>query len=483
MSIKKYYDKVKNLPLPVKASVAFLICNFLQRGISTLTTPIFTRLLSTEQYGYYSIFVSWLDIVSVFATLKLSGGVFTQAVVKFDDECEKMTSSVAGLGTSLTLLLCLLYFPLRRFVNPLMGLNTFTMLCVFSGVWACFVFELWATRQRIDYRYKPLVAMTIFTSIAKPVISIIAIILTENYKAEARIGTIVGVEIVSYIGLFVMFQIKGKSFYDAFYWKYFLSLNIPLIPHYLSRTILNQCDRLMIEKMTGFSNAGIYSLAYSLAWMLNLLTSSILNVFNPWMYKRIKDNERNKIGPVSYMLLLLIAVCILCFNSVAPEIVRIFAPPQYYEAIWIIPPVAASVYFLFMYSLFANFEFYFEKSKYMTMVSTFGGVANVILNYIFIRKYGYIAAGYTTLLCYAVFAWSHYLVMKVILRDSLDNEKVYDVKTIVCISAIFLALNFVLTSMYGNILVRYGFLSVLFIVMIANRAKVISLISEMKKEK
>ena len=42
-----------------KAALWFTICGFVQKGISFITVPIFTRLLTTEQYGVVSIFYSW----------------------------------------------------------------------------------------------------------------------------------------------------------------------------------------------------------------------------------------------------------------------------------------------------------------------------------------------------------------------------------------------------------------------------------------
>ena len=76
--MSKLMNKYKSLPVQVRASFWFLICAFLQRGISTITTPIFTRLLSTAEYGQYSVFNSWLGIITVLVTLNLYSGVYTQ---------------------------------------------------------------------------------------------------------------------------------------------------------------------------------------------------------------------------------------------------------------------------------------------------------------------------------------------------------------------------------------------------------------------
>ena len=74
--LNRIKSKYNSIPIQVKASIWFLICSFLQKGISMLTTPIFTRILSTSEYGQYNVFNSWLGIVTVFVSMSLSGGVF-----------------------------------------------------------------------------------------------------------------------------------------------------------------------------------------------------------------------------------------------------------------------------------------------------------------------------------------------------------------------------------------------------------------------
>ena len=96
-TIKKFIVKYRGLPVPVKASFWFLISAFLQKGISVISTPIFTRLLSTAEYGQYNVFNSWLGIVTVFVTLQLYSGVFTQGMVKFEDRKYQYASSLQGL--------------------------------------------------------------------------------------------------------------------------------------------------------------------------------------------------------------------------------------------------------------------------------------------------------------------------------------------------------------------------------------------------
>lgn len=480
--IKSFLDKYKNLSLPVKASVAFVLCSFFQRGISTITTPIFTRLLTTEEFGYYTIFNSWLEIVGVFSTLKLSGSVFTQALVKFDGRRDELTSSTASLGTVVTLIVLGIYLLFRGFFNELMDTTTMIMVCIFLASWSTLMFELWAVQLRVQYKYKPLVALTIISSVLKPVAGICAILCTDHYKAEARIISLVAVEIVVYSWLFVLFLKRSRTFFNKDLWKYSLSLNIPLIPHYLTRVILNQSDRLMIKEMVSYDAAGIYGLAHSLAWLLTLITSSLMNTLNPWFFQKIKDNDTKRIGSVSYAVIALVGACGLAVTAVSPEIVRIFAPKEYYEAIWAIPPLVASVFFMFIYNIFAVFEYYFEKSSFLMIASTVGGVLNIILNYFFIKQFGYIAAGYTTLGCYIFYAIAHYICMNLIIRKQLNNAKIFGLMILIVISVLYMVLSGAIMLTYNYWYIRYAVIVIGCLAAILNKKFIINILKEIRSK-
>ena len=103
--IKKIILKYKTLPTQVKGSLWFMFSGFLTRGISFLTVPIFTRILTTQEYGQISVFNSWYDIASVVLTLNLFYGVYFQGLVKFEDKKDEFSSSLQGL----TLTMCIVW--------------------------------------------------------------------------------------------------------------------------------------------------------------------------------------------------------------------------------------------------------------------------------------------------------------------------------------------------------------------------------------
>ncbi|WP_261805480.1 lipopolysaccharide biosynthesis protein [Lapidilactobacillus luobeiensis] len=472
IKIKKYIIKYNSLPTPIKASFWFLICAFLQRGISVITTPIFTRLLTTAEYGEYNVFNSWMGIVSVFVTVNLFSGVFTQGLVKFEDKKNQFASSLQGLCLTLCVVWTVIYLLFHNFWNQLFTLTTVQMLAMLCMIWATAVFNFWSVYERVDFKYKRLVIVSVAVSLSKPVLGVIFVLLAKD-KVTARILGLALVELIAYTWMFISQIRRGKRFFDKKFWLYALAFNLPLIPHYLSMTVLNSSDRIMINSMVGPDAAGIYSLAYSVSQIMTIFNISLMQTIEPWLYKKIKSRRIGDMALIAYPTFGLIAAVNIILIALAPEIVSIFAPASYYDAIWVIPPVAMSVYFTFAYTFFAVFEFYYEKTKYIAAATTFGAILNIVLNYIFIPIFGYYAAGYTTLVCFIIFAIYHFYFMKKICKTEFDGASPYSTKILLIITGIFMLLGFSLLLTYRNVILRYGIILILCVALFVKRKELI----------
>ena len=455
MIISKVSKNYRQLSSPVKSAFWFTICSFLQHGISVITTPIWTRLFSAEDFGKYSIFISWKSILAVFITFNLTAGVFTRGLLKYEEHQDDFVSSMEGLLSCITFFYLALYFLFRTFWNDFFELDTTLILCMIAMLWVETIFGFWAAREQFNYRYKKLITITLVMSLVNPITGIISVLMVPNNKVEARIITMTVLQVVVYTVFFITQFFRSKHFFNFSFWKYAFFFNLPLIPHYLSQTVLNSSDRIMIGKMVGEREAGLYSLVYSIAMILAMLNTSIQQAFNPWLYRKIKAAEYDGIGKTSYTILSIVAFVNLIFILFAPETVRIFAPAEYLEAVWAMPPVTMSVFFMFMYSLFADFEFYYEKTIFIALASVFGAILNILLNWFCIPRFGYIAAGYTTLICYALFVAAHYYAMRIICQQKIGNQKIYMPQIIVSISFVFMVLGFAMIPLYSYSIIKY----------------------------
>lgn len=452
--IKLFLFKMKNSPESIKAAVWFTICSLINKGIQVLTIPIFTRLLTTEEYGEYSVFISWQNILTILITLNLYSNVFNNGLIKYHIYRLEFLASLQGLVTIIGILIILpvIFFP--QWIHMMIGLPSWIIGIMIIEILTMSGFELWAANQRFDFKYKKIVFTTLLVAIFNPVVGIVWVSLSSE-KGQAWILAVLVVQIGIYLLFYINNFVKGRLFFCWKYWKYALTLAIPLIPHYLSQMLLNQMDRIMISRLIGNDKAGIYSVAYSVAMVMQMVGKAIQNAYTPWVYKNILKSK-NDIAPVVNILIIIIGILNFLLICLAPEVISFFGGSTYLEAIYVIPPIISSCYLIFIYSIFCVIEFYFEETKMMMIVSVVGALINFITNAVFIPVYGYYAAGYTTLFSYCYFVIAHFYVMNhVIKRSGIISTPVYDTKFILIFSIFFIIISIGMTFTYQMPILRY----------------------------
>lgn len=474
-------SKYKKIPIPAKASIWFVLCSIFQKGISFLTVPIFTRVMTTKQYGVYNTYLSWYQILLIFTSLNLYYGVFNNAMIKYEKQRDRYISSMQGIVTVLTLVFFVIYLMFRSAFNNLFNLETPLVLLLFIELLITPALQFWTVHNRFKYKYKKIVWVTVVKTLLNPILGIIFVVNSDN-KDIARIVSIVLVEFII-CGVIAIYQFyKGRCFFDKEFWKYAILFNLPLVPHYLSGLILSQGDRVIISKLLGESAVAFYSVAYNIGVMLNIIVVSINSSLTPWIYQKIKLNKAQDIKNVINATLVLMFVLIFIVIILAPEALDILAPKEYKEAVYVIPPIASSTFFFFMYIVFANIEFYYEKRKFVSIGSIVAAIINIILNIIFIPIFGYYAAGYTTLLCYIIFSFINFKFSLIIIDDKMKGVNVFDKKIIYSISFVLLIMTIILNFVYKSTILRYGLVLIVGVLVIIYRKVLLSYLKELKNK-
>ncbi len=468
--IKKCFNSYRSMPVQAKASIWYTVCNLFQRGISFLVVPIYVRLLTTAEYGAYSVFQSWRDIIIIIATLNLYCGIYTKAMVDLPDESTRAqyTASMQGLGTVITGLVFLLYMFFSDFWNQLLNMNTITVLLLFLYFLTYPALQFWYTHQRVLYQYRSMVFVTVAVCIATPLISIVLLFSSALRELALIWGCLIS-QIAAGSFFYVYHYIRGKKFFHVDYWNNALRFNIPLIPHYLSLIVLGQADRIMIEHYCGSDDAGIYNLAYQVALFLNVVIAAINGSLVPWLYNTLKEQSYLKIRKCCNVLCYCMVSATFAFALIAPELIAILGTAAYREAIYVVPAVASSVYFTFCYGLFSAVEFYYSATKYVMVASVSGGLLNILLNAIFIPQYGFIAAGYTTAVCYFILMLMHYVFTRMVYHKEEIVESPFNSSVIFGSSVLLGFLSVSCIALYEQILIRYSIVLIAFLIAIWKR--------------
>ena len=447
--------RFKRIPVGVKASLVYIMASIFSKGLVMITMPIFTRIMTTGEIGIVNMYNSWNSILTVITTLSLTSGGFQAALKDFPEERDQYTSSVLSLTTLTAIVFLGLYFIIPNFWNRLTGLSTKMMLLMIIG----FIFlpakDFWYLRQRYEFKYKLAGGMSIMTAVISTITAIIVVLTMSRSGiekiAEGRIFAtnivMLGISVVMWLNIFL----QGKIFYNKKFWRYSLGISLPLVGYAFAIQILNVSDRIMIGKMVSDSAVGIYGTIFNVSTIPTLVWSAINSSFVPYLYQNI-DKEKGKIKRTSLSLLGAYSIIAVTITFLAPEIIKIFATKEYYEAIYIMPPIAAGIYLTSVSNMYSNVLIYRKKSSYVMYSSIIAAITNVGLNYICIQKFGYMAAAYTTLVAHVILAFIQmYFVM--IIEKKINSIYYDQYILIMSLATIFCAL--VGIPLYRVILIRY----------------------------
>lgn len=483
-ALGRLLNKYKGMSLVAKAALWFTFATVLQKGISFITVPIFTRIMTTEQYGLYSVYMSWVSVLTILGGLEFHTCIYINNLAKLENDREKeeLAVSLINLAFLVTAGWFIIYLVARSFWNGVLGMSSSMVCLMFLEAFFIPVVNLWATKQRYAYRYRLLVLWTILQITLNAGLGIVLVLLAEDeYQAEARILSIALVQVVFGFFLVVSYCRKAGKIFDTRWWGKALKLHLPLLPHSLSLTVLSSADRVMINNLVGATETALYSVAYSAAMVINLIKLSLVNALTPWIYECIKHRNFETLKKKSNMIIILVMTMSFTFILFAPELILFVGSKQYYSAIYVVPPVAASVFFTFLYNLFSTVEFYYEKTKEIMYASVMAAVLNIILNAIFISWFGYVAAAYTTLICYMMLSVAHYVVMKKVIKTNIGAVEVFDVKFILVMSVVVLASTVFFSLLYGHTIIRYCVIVCMLIILVIKKRAFFDIMNLSKK--
>ena len=422
----------------LKAGIGYTIGNYLIKGLGFFTIPIFARLMTTEDYGIYNTYAAYDGIFFVIIGLALHSS-FKNAKYKYKNDLEKYISSCVGLSiVNLGLWLIIgniFYFAysgtieFSRFIINILILNSYAnAIILYFNVYV-----------GLDYHYKLFLKIAAVNAISSVILSIILILnLGDGYLGRIWGTAVPAITISIYIICF--FFRKAKPQFNKEYWKYALNYSLPIIPHGLSQVVLSQFDRIMITNMVGKVESGVYSFGYNIYTLINVTATALDNVWGPWFYEQMNAKNYIDIRKKSSMY----ALGMLAFSTiivfVAPEMVVFLGGSKYSNATYIVIPIVIGGFFSFLYTLPVQVEYFYEKTKFIATGTICAALLNIILNFIFIKHYGYVAAAYTTLITYFLYFVFHYILANIIHKCSIYNTKHMIIISIVAFSEVFLAL-------------------------------------------
>lgn len=431
----------------LKSGIWYTVANFLIRSIGLITTPIFTRLLSHEEFGLYNNFISWLNIFTILVTLNLDS-TFISAKYDFEDDFDGYIFSALALSSTSCIIAMGVLNLLYSSIYSILGMDRIYLNAMLVYLLFLPAINMFQARERYFYKYKISIFLSLLIAIGTALLSVLLVIRLKD-KLEGRIYGSIFPSIIIGLILYVIIHKYGRKINTA-YWKYAIKICLPYIPHLLSMTILNSVDRIMITNVCGAEDNALYSLAYSCGSIISILIVSLNTAFGPWLGEKlyaIKYNEINRFSQKYISIFIVLAIGVMIFT---PEVLLILGGRSYLNAIFIMPPIACGCICQFLYTMFVNVEQFSKKTIGMAIASASAALLNYILNLIFIPRYGYIAAAYTTL---AGFLWLLIIHMYLVYRYGL--KQVYPYRFIGITVVLTVVATIGINLLYGYNTIRY----------------------------
>lgn len=448
-------DTNKDSSEVAKAAVWYSVSNILLKGVSIITVPIFTRLLTTSDYGISSNYTSWVNIIGCVTGLGLSTAVM-RGKIEYDREYASFLSSIQFLSMFFTGICSLVMITTIDFWTDFLKLDKICIMIMLAYLIFSQSFENAQMNYRFEYKYKTCIGISVLNAVLIIGISVVSIIILPSRK---YLGRILG-QSVPYIlfgSIFAAkFFVRGRCFVNLSYWKYALKLSLPMIPHGLAMIVLAQIDRVMIIRYCGESEAGIYSFGYSYAILLSIVTNAINFAVQPEILEMLKNGKDHEVVKLTYRLMLIGVMLTIFVVGVGPEVMKILGTSEYYDAVWIIFPVAVGTLFQFFYQFFGLVEIYSNKTYYTAIGSCGAAIVNYLLNDLLIPRYGFIAGAYTTFVSYGALMIFHYIAARV-----SYGKKIYSLLYIGILSVVLIVCCGFLNMLYGGYIFRYLLLVVI----------------------
>lgn len=387
-----------------KHSVLYLFGRGLPGIIYFLSIPIYTRLLSPEEYGRYALVIAGIGFFNVvfFQWLRLS---LLRFLPTYLENPNPLFSTVfAGFSTlmlitgTIGILLALLW--------PDPGwqrLILFSIPLLWMQAW--FDLNLELNRSRLQpVRYGLMSGVKAILALGLGVL----IVLWGFGAYGPLIGLLTGMLISALLGGWKDWK-KGFSEFSYSLLKELLFYGLPLTATFALAYIVSASDRFLIAYFLGENKTGPYAVGYEFAWHSIILLMSIINLgAYPLTIRAYEKNGKHaaqkQLKQNSYLQLIVACPVTVGMVLLASEIGELIFGENYRdESTAILPWIAVSAFLNGIRS--CHFDLAFQLGKYtLGQIWVMGGAAitNIVLNCLWIPIYGVIGAAWATLVAYAV---------------------------------------------------------------------------------
>ena len=430
------------------------IGKFSTQIVSFLLLPLYTSILTTEEYGIYDLIVTVSTFLLPIITLLMQESMFRFLIDCNDDEEKKNVISQTILYVFISTLFSVI---LAYILNIFVKIPYLLVGIIYIGT--SILSEL---RNALVRGLGKLKLYTLINFISSLIHILLNIVLIAVYRWGVYGLLISGIASNIICSLVIFMKLKIHKYisiksYDKKLMKKMIKYSIPLVPNNLSWAIVNLSDRLVISSLIGTAANGIYSMAYKFPNLMNTIYGFFYTAWKESSAKAVNDEDKdmffNQIFNMLTRAMFSVSVgIIVCM----PLIFNIFIKEAYNESYLYIPILVISMYYNNMSGYYGGIFEAYKDTKIMGTTTVVGAIINLLINILLIKFIGIYAAALSTLVsCIIIFYYRKFNVKKYVKLNGEFDILGYVILTITLIlyytnsNIMIKILNFVIVCIYA----------------------------------
>ena len=393
-----------------KTVVINIASSVILQGIAFLTTPYFSRALGKEQFGIYSVYNSWVAVLTCIVGLGVTNSLAT-GKYSFEKDYLNFRSNILILAVGISSVLFLVYLGFIGMVSKMLGFGLgLSSLLYFTAMGRGIISYI---QEMMIYEKKPLSNLILSCCVSVSCVAL-SVVLINIGTYEKSIGRIYGasfpyIVIALIVAIVIIFQ--NPIMIKKEYCIYGFAVGTPIVFHLLGHSVLSQADRIVMER-SGVENAeiGVYSIYCTVITALRTVLNAINTSWCPFYYDDLNHKDWNALEIKCKNYIELFTALTIAFVLAVRELGMIMGNEEYWGRLEMLPMMVLPVYFTFLYQFPVNFEFYNKKTKIIAAGTVGAATIDLVLNYMLIGRYGMTGAIVASIVSYLLLFCFHLYV-------------------------------------------------------------------------
>jgi len=386
-----------------------------------LLTPFFTRVFDKSEYGSVVILYSYLAFLLVFLSYGMETTFFRFSESEDNKDKVYSTANWSMLISTVPFLILVLVFTqdIATWIEYQANPNFILWIALIVSIDVFFSISFAKLRQQDKALRFTLIKLTnvivniglifLFLKVFKSAYdSDPQSSLAQYYNPKIGVGYVLIANLISsgVVGILLLPEIiRSKWNFDKELWKKMMRYALPLLVVGLAAMINEVADKLFLKYLLSDSQnpmeqVGIYGANYKLAVLMTLFIQMFKYAAEPFFFKQAKEKDAKESYALIMKYFVIFGISIFLGVNFFLDWIKNFIGSEFHEGLKVVPIVLMANLFLGIYYNLSVWYKLTNKTQLGAAVSIVGAVVTLLINFIFIPKYGYMASAWATFAAY-----------------------------------------------------------------------------------